>query len=296
VNTQPQNMRKTRSTKIASFTTRRKGKGTREWAERSYNICDGCLNGCLYCFAKAMRARFDPSVRPSGAWQLQGMKPGTAYGTDAGENQVVMFPTAHDITPPFVDQSLRTIKNLLAANNQVLIVSKPHLSVVETLCRELAGSRENILFRFTIGSLSASLCAFWEPDAPEPAERSQALKHAYEQGFLTSISIEPMLDSVDATIVLVGQLEPFVTDTIWIGKMQRIPVKLNAHVPGFASARDLIKQQQTDTEIQRLVRHLRGHKKVRWKDSIQAVIQKKSTQGNGVPSQQLKQTNQKGKL
>jgi hypothetical protein len=89
-----------------------------------------------------------------------------------------MFPTSHDITPRFLRQSLPTITNLLR-HNQVLIVSKPHLAVVRALCKELAGQKDKILFRFTIGSLKKSTCAFWEPGAPPPRERISALQHAF---------------------------------------------------------------------------------------------------------------------
>jgi DNA repair photolyase len=261
-------------TAIDSFADNRNGKGTKEWSDRSYNICDGCEHGCLYCFAKAMRARFDATVREPGNWERQRLKPTTPLGKGCCTNQVVMYPTAHDITPQFVGESLATVQNLLADGNKVLIVTKPHLSVVEVLCRELKGRKQNILFRFTIGSLDPDLCAFWEPHAPSPLERIAALRHASAIGFGTSVSIEPMLGSVDETIRLVGQIESLVTDTIWIGKMQRIPRKHNAHIPGFEAARDLVRAQQSDEEILRLVGLLNQNPKVRWKDSIKAVITK----------------------
>lgn len=201
-------------------------------------------------------------------------------GAELGACGVVMFPTTHDIVPTFLGQCLVTLKNLLR-ENQVLIVTKPHLSVVRTLCRELAADKARILFRFTIGSLDKKLCAFWEPGAPPPAERLAALEHAWRCGFSTSISIEPMLDTVEATLKLVAQTDPHVTDTIWIGKMQRIPVKQNAHVPGFTAARTLIRQQQCDAEILRLVASLQAHPKVKWKDSIQAVMAKTTPVGPG---------------
>lgn len=87
-----------------------------------------------------------------------------------------------------------------------------------------------------------------------------------------SVSIEPMLDSVEKTCDLVARVTPFVTGTIWVGKMNRLSVKLNAHVTGFQDAHDRIKVQQTDSEILRLVALLGANPKVRWKDSIMAVM------------------------
>lgn len=258
----------------SEFATDRDGKGVGEWCDRSYNICSGCEHGCIYCFARTNGARFDAAVRTPGEWERQRLKPRTELGKGVCRDKVVMHPSTHDITPKFVGESLSTIKNLISDGNKVLIVTKPHLSVVKTLCRGLESKKDKILFRFTIGSLDPKLSAFWEPYAPMPEERINALRHAHANGFATSVSVEPMLGSVDNTIKLVARLEPYVTDTLWLGKMQRIPVKLNAHVLGFTAARDLIREQQTDGEILRLVASLSNNPKVRWKDSIKAVIER----------------------
>ena len=74
------------------------------------------------------------------------------------------------------------LRKLLAAGNEVLIVTKPHLECVERLCRELAAYKEKIVFRFTIGAMDDELLAFWEPGAPAFAERLAALKHAHAAG------------------------------------------------------------------------------------------------------------------
>jgi len=257
-----------------SFQTKRPGRGVAEWADAHYNICTGCEHDCLYCYAKAMGHRFKGPRLPSGGWLRQQLNPQvTRFGQEVRPVGVVMFPTTHDLTPKFLPESLRTIKNLLV-NNRVLVVTKPHLCVVRALCGELTDARDRILFRFTIGSLKPELCAFWEPGAPAPAERLQALQHAFERGFATSVSVEPMLDSVAGTCELVDHVTPFVTETIWIGKMQRVPQKINAQVPGFAAARQLIRAQQTDAEILRLVALLKSNAKVRAKDSIKAVCGK----------------------
>jgi DNA repair photolyase len=262
-----------------AFKTNRTGcKGTKEWSDFSYNICTGCAHGCLYCYAKAMAGRFNPKVNRPGAWQKQRLNPNQAdLGARIGAKGVVMFPTSHDITPEFLPQALTTIRNL-ARHNDVLVVSKPHLTVVTRLCHELSELTDKLLFRFTIGALDEALCAFWEPGAPPPQERIQALRHAFEAGFRTSVSIEPMLDARQVTCQLVAAVEPFVTDTIWVGKMQRVQTKPNAHIPGFFKALAKIKAQQADTEIVALVGDLKMNPKVRWKDSIKTVMQRHGIQ------------------
>ncbi len=263
---------------MSEFSNERDGRGTLEWSDKSYNICLGCEHGCLYCFAKSMRCRYDAATRVPGGWDAQKLNPNRArFGAEVrpagkdGTPGVVMFPTSHDIAPRFLPESLTTIKNLLL-RNEVLIVSKPHMSVVRSLCRELKPQRDRILFRFTVGALDRALSAYWEPGAPPPSERIQCLRFAHRCGFQTSVSIEPMLGDGEETLKLVTEVEPYVTDSIWVGKMQKIPRKNNAHVAGFKEAAGLIKAQQTDEKVMHLVNTLGKHPKIRWKDSIKAVV------------------------
>jgi DNA repair photolyase len=260
---------------MVTFTKDRDGQmGVNEWADESYNICLGCKHGCLYCFAKAIRCWPDAQMRRPGAWQEQRLNPNRSrLGSEINDAGVVMFPSSHDIPPEFLPESIQTIRNLLKTN-KVLIVTKPHLSVVKQLCAEFVANREDILFRFTIGALDRELCAFWEPQAPSPSERIKALKHAFEKGYATSVSCEPFLDSVDEVVKLVARVVPLVSDTVWVGKAQRVPRKLNSHVRGFAGALQTLKANQVDSEILRLVKLLADEPKVRWKDSIKAVLAK----------------------
>ncbi len=254
-----------------TFEDKRDGKGTKEWSDYSYNICLGCEHACLYCYARATLCWGMAEYRTPGAWANQRLNPNRRLGFEVGRRGVVMFPTSHDITPKFMPEALATIQNLLK-HNKVLVVSKPHLAVVKKLCGELADAKKDVLFRFTIGSLDRELCAFWEPGAPPPHERVAALNHAFKTGYATSVSCEPMLDDNAGMIRLVERVTPYVTDTIWLGKMNRCPQKYNAHIPGFATALAKIKAQQTDNQILKLAGALKGQPKVRWKDSIKAVL------------------------
>ena len=55
---------------------------------------------------------------------------------------------------------------------------------------------------------------FWEPGAPSFDERIACLKYAYEAGYATSISCEPMLD--DKIDLVIDAVRPDVTHSIWI--------------------------------------------------------------------------------
>ncbi len=135
----------------------------------------------------------------------------------------VMFPTSHDITPESLSGCLIVLKKLLDANNEVLITTKPNLNCVKIICNSFYKKKDLIQFRFTITSFNNDLLSFWEPNAPLFEERLESFIHSYNTGYKTSISIEPFLDK--DPFLLVNKLIPYVTESIWIGKMNYIYVK-----------------------------------------------------------------------
>ena len=218
-----------------TFEANRDAGGTREWSDASHNIALGCDHDCLYCYARRIAQRFG-LIETFEKWTTMEVNQAKVNASARNFGGVVMFPTTHDITPEILPAALETLKKLLAAGNEVLIVSKPHLEVIQTLCRELGSHRDKILFRFTIGSLSASTCKLWERGAPPPSERIAALKFAFKKNFRTSVSMEPMLGQNDEMQALVARVSPLVTDTIWLGKLNGgIPMAAQA-LPGVKSS------------------------------------------------------------
>ena len=161
--------------------------------------------------------------------------------------------------------------NLLKAGNRVLVVSKPHLDCIEPICRDLASYRDQILFRFTIGACDGAVLSFWEPGAPAYAERMACLQYAHEEGFQTSVSIEPMLVSahIDA---LVADVMPHVTETIWIGKMNHLGRLAKNASAQLLTAIQGIEAGQTDAIIRAIHARHQANPVIRWKDSIRKVV------------------------
>jgi DNA repair photolyase len=185
----------------------------------------------------------------------------------------IMFPSSHDITPTNLSYAIQHLHNILSAGNEVLIVTKPHLEVIERLCDEFADYKEQILFRFTIGSKKSKNLSFWEPSAPLYEERKAALIHAYEKGFQTSLSCEPMLD--DNVEGVVNDLQDFITETIWIGKMNLLKgrLKMNGYSDSLSLQKaDELIAMQSDEKIIALVERLKDNPKIRWKESIKKVL------------------------
>ena len=192
--------------------------GTKEWADSNVNCYLGCSNDCRYCYAKKMAIRFKRKTEET--WKI--MEPNYKYIHKgyAKRKGRIMFPTSHDITIKSLYHCLVVIKKIIDARNEVLITTKPRLNCIKKICSNFSKIKELVQFRFTITSNKNNFLKFWESGAPLFEERLESLKYAFKKGYKTSVSIEPFLD--EDPYVLVDTLIPYVTESIWIGKMNYI--------------------------------------------------------------------------
>ncbi len=251
----------------------RRPSGTKEWAEVNINIQTGCEHDCRYCYARADAVtRFKRCTRA--AWSMpviNAAKVDRQY--PKFDKQPVMLPSTHDITPANINECLVVLRKLLEAGNEVLIVSKPTLVCVKLMAEVLRPWRSQILFRFTIGSVSEDILHFWEPGATSFSERLEGLKHCYNKGYATSVSCEPYLDPFPQHVYIA--CEPYVTDSFWIGKLRHWDCRVDlagATDDQIAQYAERLRNAQSDTFVLALVRELRGRRCIRWKDSILKVI------------------------
>ena len=241
--------------------------GTKEWASHSANATIGCSNNCEYCYSRDNYEKYDESGIE---WTNERTDDKEIDKERTKKEGTIMFPTKHDITVNNYDDCLIVLKNLLKVGNNVLIVSKPSEMVIDRLTNDLDKYKDNILFRFTIGSSDNKILEFWEPGAPSFEDRAFALRTAYSKGFSTSISMEPLLDNeLEETRALVTILEPYVTDSIWIGKMnkpdKRIKVEKNSYIEEYLN-------RQTDENIIKIYDFFKDNEKIKWKESIKRVV------------------------
>ena len=235
--------------------------GVAEWAQTSFNLASSdsrCTNGCLYCFAKEHENRFGyiPKQKPIKKY------PG-----------VVMFPTRHDITPDNINEASDTLMALAMCENDLLIVTKPHLECIERICKMLKPCKDRITWRFSIGSASDSVIAFWEPGATLFAERVQSLACAWSLGYKTSVSMEPMLDTEPDRVI--EAVSPFVNESIWIGLMRRAEARMKMNgiedKQKLRTARTLTEWWGVE-ELESLQARLKNCPLVKWKDSIKIAL------------------------
>lgn len=245
--------------------------GTTEWAASNVNIIKGCSNDCKYCFSKEMAIRFKRKSPDN--WKQEEVNLEAFNKNPRYRDGYIMFPSTHDITPEHLDLAIDFLKRLLSVGNKVLIVSKPSFPCIKRICDTFTEYKDQILFRFTIGSSSSITLRFWEPNAPDYAERKKALVYAYEAGYQTSISCEPMLDNkIDKVI---DDLSQYVTDAIWLGKMnfaiRRLRTNGQLNDETKAAAEQLL-EWQSDKNITALYNRYKDNPQIKWKESIKKVV------------------------
>jgi DNA repair photolyase len=221
-----------------------------------------------------MAARFDRV--PEGGWQNENVNEKAVAKGRGRMKGTVMFPTCHDLTTENAGNTLAVLGNLLAAGNNVLVVSKPRVVPIVRLLGDFARFKKNLLLRFTIGSGDSDTLSFWEPSASLFAERLICLARAHGAGFQTSVSMEPLLETdEDKVVALVSELAPYVTESIWIGKLNKGEARLRANghaIPENLEALAHLEASQSDERIRSLVARLHGHPLIRWKESIKQVV------------------------
>lgn len=245
--------------------------GTKEWASTTFNICNGCPNGCKYCYASAMAYRYGRKEKY--CWTEEKLISKQLLKRFGKRKGTIMFPSTHDITVCNLEYCKHTILKMLAANNKVLIVTKPNYYCMSNLANALSDYKHRVLFRFTIGSHIDKTLKFWEPHAPGFEERLNSLRLIWQNRYETSVSCEPYLD--DSITDLVETVLPYITNSVWIGKANRLMqrIKINGFYDNQTiNAANNILQLQSDVNVIQLYESLKHNPKIKWKESIKKVL------------------------
>lgn len=254
--------------------------GTREWAKKEVNCIKGCSTYCLYCYAKGIAKHYKRCIEET--WkdmEINWRAVNKGYGRvrkKGPQPYDIMFPTSHNIIieEPYFSACIIVLKKLLDSGNSVLITIKPFFNVVKRLCNLFSDYKDNLTYRFTIGSINSNLLKVLEINAPSFEERVTALKHATNMGFNTSISIEPLLDP--NPFELIKKLELYLSPldykkdigTIWIGllKTQYIPTYLRTGDIG--SFLYYLRPKMAFKHVYTYYEELYNHPRIKWKESI----------------------------
>ena len=252
------------------------GKGRfQDWTKNNVNICTGCKNDCLYCYMKSINARNPKMKQPADwhIWEIRTKDVEKAYGLKDG---LVGFPSSHDIFPEILDAYLTVLGKLLRAGNQVLIVSKPRIDCIKPICEACHFFKDKIIFRFTIGAMDDEILKLWEPNAPGYEERRACLEFAYDQGFRTSVSMEPMLDTprIDEQI---ADLRQFVRkdENIWLGTMNYLKQIKEGAGDDLTAAIEKVEAGQTVEMLTPIYQKYKDDQLIEWKtDALEKITGK----------------------
>lgn len=247
--------------------------GAGEWAGYRCNIGEGCSHGCLYCYASEIAVTRFKRVASKEAWRDEKLIDAKT-GKCKKYPEPIMFATSHDITGTYLKAYRCHLYNILKAGNTVILVSKPHLESIAAICSEFSTFRDSMIFRFTIGGLDDAVLKVWEPGAPSLSERMWCIQYAFERGFRTSVSAEPMLVNAEGAERLYFTVEPYVTEDIWFGKMFKVGSYAKHRDPEVARQAAVLLESYQDKNIIQFVRTMDRFPKVAWKDSIKEVINK----------------------
>ncbi len=103
--------------------------------------------------------------------------------------------------------------------------------------------------------------------------KKKTLVYAFETGYQTSISCEPMLD--DKIDKVIEDLSQYVTDAIWLGKMnfaiRRLRTNGHLDAENQAAAEQLL-EWQNDAAIKQLYNKYKDNPQIKWKESIKKVV------------------------
>lgn len=256
--------------------------GTKEWADDNFNTHYACNHGCWYCYAWCEAYQRRRSYWENWGKKMERRKYSNKAWITRKNGYTIMYPTTHDIVPEIMHVSFQAIRNMLKANINVLVVSKPHIEVIESIIDEFSDYREGqpkITLRFSISTNNNELIDFWERGAPKYEERLKCLKIAFKNGFNTSVSMEPFfpakkdkkLTRIENFISLVNQLLKNVRGTLWIGMMNHVPVNVqrgvNLNMQEKKMIQDLNKFYRFEN-IYKLMLTLHSNNKIKWKESI----------------------------
>ncbi|ABW66084.1 radical SAM protein [Desulfosudis oleivorans] len=251
--------------------SKRKG-GHSDWTKPENNVsfCSGCENDCIYCYGRYFAANRN-QIAPN-HWSKMKIREHHVTKKRTLHAGLIGFPSTHDILPSNLDATLLVLGKLLRAGNKVLIMSKPRLDCIKRLCSACEFFKDTILFRFTIGAMDDDILGFWEPNAPTYEERKECLAYARNQGFQTSVSMEPMLDTENLD-ALIKALRPLVSDKIWLGTMEYlgwIGTRIKADSKGEL---ERLEQGQTPDKLVSIFNRYEDDPMIEWKTVALKIIE-----------------------
>lgn len=265
--------------------SKRKGRtGTREWAKKNINVVLGCSHDCRYCYGADMALRLG-RIEKREDWATEKPVDKNLMKCMRKYKGVVMFPTTHDVTPGTLDLCTVALQQLLNIGNRVLLCTKADIGCLRHILEHCHPWQEQLEVRITCGTLNTHLAGYWEPGAPSPQERMDALMCASAKGWRTSVSAEPCLSWLEPDVdELVAKACRRGAETVWLGLMNRMATRV---APDHGDAghgqamRFRMGQGQREPMVQAAYDRLHENPAIRWKKEVRDLLGLPGCDGEG---------------
>ncbi len=194
----------------------------------------GCTHNCLYCYASFM-LRYHPSDEPWGSFVEAKINLPVVLKKEAKRTGKVLLGTVCDPYQPAEAIFYLTRKSLLIlgeAGYQVEVMTKSDLILrdIEILKRFASFSVE-----FSITTLDEKVAKLFEPAAPSPARRLNAISRLIEAEIPTTVFFGPVLpgfsDSLMTMVEILETLKGIGVKYLLIDKMNYLSEKLDRIAP-----------------------------------------------------------------
>ena len=246
------------------------------WHGDEFSWQFGCSHDCVYCHSKIRCARNDSNEPVVQNWGHEIIRPHEIELSTRTRNRQLLLPGAHDITPEHLDEALAVLDNLLNTDNELIVGLKPHLDCVKAICDRFHEQKKKIQFLFSIGSTNQNVLSQWEPKAPTFEERLECLRYAFQLGFRTSVSAEPMLYTYDVER-LIEAVSQYCNEGIWLGTMDYLEeiLDLHPHIPWLKEAIEYIRDSQNFNVLLAIYNIYKENRLINFKSNFLKIIEGK---------------------
>lgn len=203
--------------KIRVKTILNKTKRRDPWFLEDYTInpYSGCSFNCLYCYIRGSKYGVHMEEKLSIKTNaLEVLEKQLSLRAKKGQNGIIVLSSATDPYLQFEKEQQLTreiLKIILKYRFPVHIITKSDLVVRDfdllkeinqqaILPSDLQGTlAHKVLITFSFSTLDPTVGAIFEPGAPPPDKRLEALKAALENGFHSGVSLMPLLPFISDT-------------------------------------------------------------------------------------------------
>lgn len=195
----------------------------REYAELACNLYAGCTHGCRYCYVPALLrkrpADFHAGARPRPGVLEALEREAPAYAGDPRE--VLLSFTSDPYQPSEEEHHLtrRALEILIGHGVRVCVLTKDPQRAMQFDGELLLRGR--VRLGATVTGFTDKHAQSWEPGAPGLTSRQAGMREARRAGLRTWLSLEPVIDPLEALWVI--RIYADIADEIRIGKINHHP-------------------------------------------------------------------------